>query len=300
VVKLSADQLEIMNIDEAELVQFKKDALDIRENTLRMIFGANSGHPGGSLSCSDILVALYGKMLKHDPKDPEWEDRDYFILSKGHAAPVLYATLAHYGYFSLESLEPLRKFCSLLQGHPKKGTLPGIEVSSGALGIGLSISVGLGMSLKLDKKENHVYTLLGDGECQEGSVWEAAMSASHFHLDNLTAIVDRNGLQSDGSTEKIMSLEPFADKWEKFGWNVLEIDGTDLRQLFNALYTAKLLAGRPTVIIAYVVKGYGTNFMEHLKTSHGTPPNEEQFSRALEFIQQQREHLCADDTEKEA
>jgi transketolase len=297
VVKLTAEQLEILEIDPKEILQYRKSALEIRENILKMIYKANSGHPGGSLSCSDIMVALYGKILKYNPDDPTWEDRDYFILSKGHAAPALYATLAHYGFFSADSLSTLRQFGQPLQGHPKKGNLPGIEISSGALGIGLSVGVGLGLSLKLDKRENYVYILLGDGECEEGSVWEAAMSAAHYHLDDLIAIVDRNGLQSDGSTEKIMGLEPFADKWEKFGWNVIEIDGTNLNQLFNALHTAKVLAGKPTVIIAYVVKGYGTSVMEHLKTSHGTPPTEEEFCQAIAHIEEERRILCEDEGE---
>lgn len=280
--------LETVEVSPSYLRQFARDSLAIRETALKMIYTAKSGHPGGSFSCVDILVALYGRVLKHDPQNPDWSDRDYFILSKGHAAPALYATLAHYGYVPDTELLTLRQLGSPFQGHPVRGRVPGVECSTGELGIGLPVGVGLSLGLKLDQKTNHVYVLLGDGECQEGSVWEAAMAAGHFRLDNLVAIIDRNGLQSDGPTEKVMALEPLAAKWEGFGWHVIEIDGTDVLQILGALEAAKQLLRKPTVIIAYLVKGSGIPFMEHVQHFHGTPPNDEQFHEAMTRIQEER------------
>ncbi|MHA1731227.1 MAG: transketolase [Promethearchaeota archaeon] len=286
-VRLTSEDLEPAETSPGELEFLERTSLRIREATLEMIFRAKSGHPGGSLSTVDIMVALYGKVLNNRPEDPCWDGRDYFILSKGHAAPALYATLAHFKYFDERELVRLRQLGSNLQGHPKKDLVPGVEVSTGALGMGLSIGVGLALSTKLDGGKNHTFVLLGDGECQEGSVWEAAMSAAHFGLDNLTVIIDRNGLQIDGSTEKVMGLEPFAAKWEAFGFNVVEIDGTEFKQVIDALHTSKLLKGRPTVVIAYLVKGQGTNLMEHVKGFHGNPPSKEEYERVLAFLREQ-------------
>lgn len=269
-------------------------ALEIREATLRMIFDAQSGHPGGSLSCVDILAALYGNILKNDPSNPNWEGRDFFILSKGHAAPALYATLAHYGYFDKTILGTLRKFGSSLQGHPERGRVPGIEVSTGALGMGLAIGGGIGLGLKLDNKPNRVHVLLGDGECQEGAIWEAAMAAAHYHLDNIVAIVDRNGLQIDGPTEKVMGLEPLGAKWESFGWHVIEINGNNLDEILRAFLTASHLQGKPTVIIAYLVKGAGISFMEHVQKFHGSVPSEKEYQDALQLLKQAREKLSGE------
>ncbi len=270
-------------------------SLEIREATLRMIFEAQSGHPGGSLSCVDILVALYGNFLKHQPLNPNWDGRDFFILSKGHAAPALYATLAHYGYFEKTLLGTLRKFGSPLQGHPERGRVPGIEVSTGALGMGLAISVGIALGLKLDNKPNRVHVLLGDGECQEGAIWEAAMAAAHYHLDNIVAIVDRNGLQIDGPTEKVMGLEPLGAKWESFGWHVIEINGNNLDEILRAFHTATQLQGKPTVIIAYLVKGAGITFMEHVQKFHGNIPSEQEYQEGLALLKEARQKLGKED-----
>ncbi len=279
-------------VSDAKLLRsLSRAALEIREKTLQMIFEAQSGHPGGSLSCVDVLVALYGKILQNKPSDPNWEGRDFFILSKGHAAPALYSTLAHYGYFDKTLLSGLRKFGSALQGHPERGRVPGIEVSTGALGMGLAISVGIALGMKLDNKPNRVHVLVGDGECQEGANWEAIMAAAHYHLDNIVAIVDRNGLQIDGPTEKIMGLEPLGAKWEGFGWNVIEINGSNLDEILRAFQTAMHLRGKPTVIIAYLVKGAGVPFMEHVQKFHGSVPSEKEYREALALLKQTEERL---------
>jgi transketolase len=246
-----------------------------------MITKSQSGHPGGSLSATDILVCLYRKVMKNNPSDPKDPKRDIFVLSKGHCVPALYAALARYNYFDAKLLEDLRKIGSPLQGHPKKDSVPGIETSTGSLGMGASIGIGMALAARIDKNPRNIYVLLGDGECNEGAIWEAAMSANHFNLDNLSFIVDRNAVQLDGSTEKIMSLEPFASKWESFGWNVIEIDGTSIHELMMAFETSKYLKGKPTVIIAYQIKGEGISFMQHLNKFHGKAPNQEEYSKAL-------------------
>jgi len=258
-------------------------ARKIRKHVINMLYEAGSGHPGGSLSCVDILTTLYFHTMRHNPLEPEWADRDRFILSKGHAAPALYATLAEAGYFPVEELQSLRKIGSMLQGHPDS-EVPGVEVSSGSLGQGLSIANGIALAGKRDKKVYRVYTLLGDGECDEGQVWEAAMFASHYKLDNLTAIVDRNGLQIDGPTEKIMRLESIADKWRAFGWHVIEIDGNEIKEIIAALDDAKSILGRPTVIIAHTFKGKGISFMEWINAFHGRALNKEEMEKALEEL----------------
>jgi transketolase len=292
---LTSANLEHVEVPEEDLVSLARSSLAIRETVLRNIHSAQSGHPGGSLSCIDILVALYDRVLRHDPARPDWPERDFFILSKGHAAPALYATLAHYGYFDPSILPTLRRLGSPLQGHPVRGNVPGVECSMGELGIGLPVGIGIGLGMKLDHKPNHVYVLLGDGECQEGSVWEAAMAASHYRLDNITAIIDRNGLQIDGSTEKVMGLEPLFAKWEAFGWQVIEIDGTDVYQVICALQTAKKLLRKPTAIIAYSVKGAGVQYMEHVQKFHGTPPTDDEYDEALRQLQAARETMEARD-----
>ena len=249
-----------------ELVKLSRE---IRKDALRATTGAGSGHPGGSLSATDILVTLYWGVLRHDPQNPGWPDRDRFILSKGHAAPALYAVLAKRGYFPSEQLHHLREHESMLQGHPDATRTPGVEVSSGSLGNGLSIASGIASALKLDGKGSRVYVLLGDGECDEGLVWEAAMFIAHRKLDNLTAIIDRNGLQIDGPTEKVVGLEPMVDKWRAFNWNVIGVDGHDHSKILAAFNEAKLCTGRPTVIIANTVKGKGVSFMEGVVGFHG-------------------------------
>jgi transketolase len=253
-------------VNDEELLRLSKR---IRADVLRATTKAGSGHPGGSLSATDILVTLYWRVLKHDSKNPAWPDRDWFILSKGHAAPALYTVLAERGYFPKEQLHHLREYGSLLQGHPDATRTPGVEVSSGSLGNGLSISSGIASALKIDGKSNRVYCLLGDGECDEGLVWEAAMFAAHRKLDNLTAIVDRNGLQIDGPTEKVVSLEPLYDKWSAFNWHVIRVNGHDHTQLLAAFEEAKKFKVKPTVILADTIKGKGVSFMEGVVSFHG-------------------------------
>lgn len=272
---------DIRDMDTFKIIEEK--AKIIRKHVVNMIYEASSGHPGGSLSCVDILTTLYFHTMHHNPLDPEWVDRDRFILSKGHAAPTLYAILAEAGYFPIENLSSLRKIGSMLQGHPDS-KVPGVEVSSGSLGQGLSIASGLALAGKLDKKAYRVYTLLGDGECDEGQVWEAAMLAAHYKLDNLAAIVDRNGLQIDGSTEKIMRLEPIAGKWGAFGWHVIEIDGNKIVEITAALDEAKSIRGRPTAIIAHTFKGKGISFMEWINAFHGRALSKEEKEIALKEL----------------
>ena len=256
----------------------------IRRDIVTMIAKAGSGHPGGSLSAVEIVVALYWKVLRHKPADPVWKDRDRFILSKGHAVPVLYAALAEQGYFPLKELDTLRKIDSFLQGHADHCCTPGIEMSSGSLGQGLSFSVGTALAGRLDKASWRVYALLSDGECEEGQTWEAAMSAGMFKLDNLTAIVDKNGIQLSGFTKDIMNSDPLTKKFESFGWNVIEIDGHDLTQVLDALKKAQTVKGQPTVIIARTVKGKGVSFMENNVEFHGKAPNAEQLEKALKEL----------------
>jgi transketolase len=221
--------------------------------------------------------------MRHNPSEPEWIDRDRFILSKGHAAPALYAILAEAGYFPVEELQMLRKMGSMLQGHPDS-KVPGVEVSSGSLGQGLSVASGIALAGKLDRKDFRIYTLLGDGECDEGQVWEAAILASHYKLDKLTAIVDRNGLQIDGPTEKIMCLEPLAGKWRAFGWHVIEIDGNKIAEIIAAVYEAKRISGKPSVIIAHTFKGKGVSFMEWINAFHGKALCKEEAKIALQEL----------------
>ena len=249
-----------------------------------MIHGAKSGHPGGSLSSVEILTALYFDEMNIDPTNPKMEDRDRFVLSKGHAAPVLYATLAHKGYFDKEELSGLRKMGRMLQGHPDMKGTPGVEMSTGSLGQGFSVACGMAMASKLDNAPWRVYALLGDGECQEGIVWEAAMSAAHYKLDNMTAFLDYNGLQIDGNTDDVMSLGSIVDKFKAFGWNVIEIDGHDFDQIFASLDMAKSTIGKPTMIVAKTIKGRGVSFMENQAGWHGNAPNDEHLRIALDEL----------------
>jgi transketolase len=263
-----------------EVARLKETALNTRKLILESLAEAGSGHPGGSLSAVELLVTLFFHVMHYDPKDPKWPDRDRFYLSKGHAAPLLYAILAQAGYFPVEELMTLRKMGSRLQGHPSMG-LPGIEAPAGSEGIGLSLGVGTSLAGKLDKRPSRTYVLMGDGEQQEGQVWEAAMSASKYRLDNLTAIVDRNGIQQDGLTEQIMPIEPLAAKWRAFNWNVIEVDGYDFPQLIDAFDLAAGTRNRPTVIIAHTVKGKGISFMEWSPHYHGTAPPKDKLSDVL-------------------
>jgi transketolase len=268
--------------ERAELIaalQFK--ALTIRRDILTMIHAAQSGHPGGSLSAADIVTALYFHFMRVDPSNPEWPDRDRFILSKGHACPVWYSCLAERGFFPVQELLTLREIDGRLQGHPDMSKTPGVDITTGSLGQGLSAGVGFALGLKLDQRDAHVYVMLGDGELNEGQVWEAAMAAAKFGLDNLVAIVDYNGLQLDGYCREVMPIEPLADKWQAFNWQVLEIDGHDMSEILNAFERAQAAAGCPTVIIAHTVKGKGVSYMEDKCNWHGKAPNDELFSRAM-------------------
>ena len=253
----------------------------IRKDIVSMIGKSKSGHPGGSLSAVEILTALYFDQMNVDPTNPKMEDRDRFVLSKGHAAPALYATLAERGYFDKEELNYLRKTGSMLQGHPDMKKVPGVEMSTGSLGQGFSVACGMAMASKLDNAPWNVYALRGDGELQEGIVWEAAMSAAHYKLDNMIAFLDYNGLQIDGEVESVMSINPIEDKFKTFGWNVITIDGHDFDQIFAALDMAKDTVDKPTMIIAKTIKGKGVSFMENQASWHGSAPNEEQVEQAL-------------------
>ena len=254
---------------------------NIRKDIVTMIHGSKSGHPGGSLSAVEILTALYFDEMNIDPQNPKKEDRDRFVLSKGHAAPVLYATLAERGYFDKKELLSLRKVGAMLQGHPDMKGTPGVEMSTGSLGQGFSVACGMAMASKLDNAPWRVYALLGDGEVQEGLIWEAAMSAAHYKLDNMVAFLDYNGLQIDGEVEKVMNIGPIVDKFKSFGWNVIEIDGHDFDQIFAALDMAKETVGKPTMIVAKTVKGKGVSFMENNAGWHGNAPSDNDLEIAL-------------------
>ena len=264
-------------------VDLDEVARRLRRSIIRMVTEAGSGHPGGSLSAVEILSSLYFRVMRHRPPEPSWPERDRFILSKAHACPVLYAALAAAGYFPEEELSSFRKLDSRLQGHAHVKT-PGVEMSGGSLGQGLSFGVGTALASRLDGRPSRTYVLLGDGECDEGQVWEAAMSASHYALDNLVAIVDRNGIQNDRRTDEVMQLEPLADKWRAFGWDTVEIDGHDFGQVLPALERAGGVTGRPSAIVARTVKGKGVSFMEDNPDFHGKAPSPEQASLALREI----------------
>lgn len=244
---------------------------------------AGSGHPGGSLSAVEIVTTLYFRVMRYRPDDPRWPDRDRFILSKAHACPVLYAALAEAGFIPHEELKSFRRIDSRLQGHAHIKT-PGVEMSGGSLGQGLSFGIGTALAARLDGRPTRTYVLLGDGECDEGQVWEAAMAAAHYKLDNLVAVVDRNGIQNDRWTWQVMELEPLADKWRAFGWHTLEVDGHDFRQLLAAFDEAARTKGKPTAIVARTVKGKGVSFMEDNPDFHGKAPTKEQLAKALEEI----------------
>jgi transketolase len=262
----------------------KQIARKLRHHVITMISEAGSGHPGGSLSAADIITALYFKVMRHDPKNPKWPDRDRFILSKGHAAPVLYAALAECGYFPLDWLSTLRRTGTCLQGHTDSKLTPGVDVSAGSLGQGLSVGIGMAIAAKMDHKEYRTFVLLGDGECDEGQIWEAAMFAPNNKLDNLTVIIDFNTLQLDGFTRDIMNLAPFAEKWRAFNWEVVEIDGHDIGQILEALEKARSLKEKPMAIIAHTVKGKGVSFMENNVDYHGKSPSKSETEIALKEL----------------
>jgi len=270
------------NFSTAEL---RESARRLRRHVITMTATAGSGHPGGSLSAADIVSALYFRILRHDCKNPRWPDRDRFILSKGHAAPILYAALAETGYFPVTELATLRKLDSRLQGHTDARVTPGVEMSSGSLGMGLSFAIGIALAARLDFKAHRTYALLSDGECEEGQTWEAALSAAQFKLDNITAIVDCNGMQLTGWTRDIMNLEPLTEKWRIFGWHTIDIDGHDFDQILSACQEAQDTKGKPSVIVARTIKGKGVSFMENNPVFHGKAPTAEEAERALQELE---------------
>ncbi len=269
------------NIPQLDAKPLGERAKVIRNHIIRMLAKSGSGHPGSSLSTVDLLVTLFYNKLRHNPQMPAWPDRDRFILSKGHACPALYAVLAERGYFDASKLDTLRQFGSMLQGHPCMKTTPGIEISGGSLGQGLSVGLGIALAARLDKKDYRTYVMLGDGEIEEGQIWEAAMAASQFKMDNLCAIIDQNDLQIDGPIRDIMSPHPIPEKWRSFGWHTVEIDGHDYPSIMNAYNEAENTKGRPTVIIAKTVKGKGVSFMENQVDWHGKTPSKEEAEKAF-------------------
>lgn len=266
------------NLDEAQLAV---KARELRTKILQMLCAAGSGHSGGSLSAIDILTVLYNNVMKHDPKNPADQGRDRFVLSKGHVCPALYAVLADCGYFAEEHLGTLRKFGSILQGHPYMHKTPGLDASTGSLGQGLSVACGMALAAKHDGMDIRVYCMMGDGEQQEGQIWEAAMSAGHYKLDNLCGIVDRNRLQIDGLVKDVMNIEPLEDKWVAFNWNVIRCDGHDYKSIMEAFAKAAAFQGKPSVIIADTIKGKGVSFMENKCNWHGAAPNKDQLVEAM-------------------
>lgn len=264
------------------IAELEKKANDIRVSIIKMLEHAGSGHSAGPLGLADIFTALYFDVLNHDPKNPDWKERDLFLLSNGHTVPVQYATMAHAGYFDKDELLTLRRFGTRLQGHPERTKLPGLETTSGPLGCGLSQAIGMALALRMDKADHRwVYVVMGDGELDEGNIWEAAMLAGKYKLSNIVGIIDRNNIQIDGPTEKVMPLEDLRDKWEAFGWHVLEIDGNNIREIIDACALARSIIERPVVIIAHTIPGKGVDFMEYDFHWHGKPPNHEEAKKAL-------------------
>ncbi|MBZ2187162.1 MAG: transketolase [Bryobacter sp.] len=265
----------------ADLAEISKR---VRRHIIEMITAAKSGHPGGSLSATELVVTLFFDTMRHDPANPKWADRDHFILGKGHACPVLYSTMAECGYTPIDQLNTFRRLGSIYQGHPDVRFIPALEASTGSLGQGLSIGLGMALAARLDHRPSRTYVVLGDGEIQEGQVWEAAMFASFHKLDNLACIVDYNKIQLDGFVEDIMPLEPLADKWKSFGWHVIEINGHDIPAVQAAFAEAATVKGKPTVILAHTVKGKGVSFMENNPKWHGTAPSKEECELALKEL----------------
>jgi transketolase len=271
-------------MSDAKLIRELEDkAKQIRRLIVQMLAKAGSGHPGGSLSSTDLLTCLYFSVMRHNPKDPKWPDRDRFHLSKGHCCPVWYAVLAEAGYFPKEHLWNLRKLGAILQGHSDRRA-PGVDVASGSLGQGLSVAMGMALAGRLDKKDYRVYCLMGDGEIQEGNIWEAAMAAAHYKCDNLCGILDYNGSQIDGRTKDIMNLEPIIDKWQAFGWHTIEINGHNIKEILAAFEEAKKIKEKPSIIIAHTIKGKGVSFMENVVDFHGRAPTKEEAEKALKEL----------------
>ena len=273
-----------MSAKKVDVKALQKTAIELRKGILQVVNSAKSGHPGGSLSAVEIFISLYGCKMNHRPEDPNWEDRDRLIISKGHASPAAYVTLSHFGYFPKEELVTFRKLGARLQGHVHR-KVPGVELNTGSLGHGLSVANGMALGARMRKKDFKAYCLMGDGEIQEGSVWEAAMTAAHFKLDNVCAIVDYNKIQENGLISDIMGLEPLAEKWKSFGWEVVSVDGHNLDELIKALDRFGTIKGKPMVIIANTVKGKGISFMENTCKWHGKAPNDEQLKEALSELE---------------
>ncbi|MDH7500957.1 MAG: transketolase [candidate division NC10 bacterium] len=270
-----------MSASDPPIKRLQDQARQIRILVLKMLTRAGSGHTGGSLSAVEVITALYFQKMRIRPQDPTWEGRDRFVLSKGHACPALYAAMALAGYLPPEELMTLRQIDSRLQGHPDMRMLPGIDFSTGSLGQGLSVANGMALAARLDHKDLRVYVLMGDGEIQEGQIWEAAMAAAHYRIDNLCALLDFNKLQIDGQVREVMSIAPVAEKWRSFGWEVMEVDGHDFSQILPALDRAEEIKGRPSLIIAHTIKGKGVSFMENQAKYHGVAPTPEELERAL-------------------
>lgn len=270
---------------QAKIASLEQKAVVIRRRIIEMLGAAGSGHPGGSLSAADLVTALFFHEMQLDPRQPDWPGRDVFVLSKGHAAPVLYAALAERGFFPVEELATLRQLGSRLQGHPDRNKLPGVEVSTGSLGQGLSVANGMALAARLDSRPSRFYVLMGDGELEEGQVWEAAMAANHYRIDNLVVMVDHNGYQIDGAITDILSPEPVVAKWEAFGWHVMSINGHDMAAILDALHRARDVKGQPVAIIAETIKGKGISFMENQVNWHGVAPKPDEVTRALAELQ---------------
>lgn len=267
-------------MNEDQIKELKKYSTILRKHIIEQVYNAQSGHPGGSLSCADIITVLYFNAMMVDPKNPQWEDRDRFVLSKGHCSPALYAALAEKGFFPKEELPKFRRIDSFLEGHPSMRYVPGVDMSTGSLGQGISAAVGMAMAGKIDNKESNIYALIGDGEIQEGQVWEALMAAAHYKLDNLIVFLDHNHLQIDGKISDVMSPEPVEEKFKAFGWKVVAINGHDHLQIIEAINEAKKSKDKPTMIVAETVKGKGVSFMENEAGWHGTAPDKEQAEKA--------------------
>lgn len=272
-------------LDTSTIDSLRRRSFDLRIDNLNAIATAGNGHPGGTLSVMDILQTLFFAEMRHRPTEPHWPERDRLVLSKGHAVPALYAVLAHAGYFSRDMLPSLRKLGSPLQGHPANFLLPGAEASTGSLGQGLSVALGMALGARLDGGKSRVYAIIGDGESEEGQIWEAAMAAPKYELDNLVVILDHNKGQIDGFVKEVMDIEPIADKWRAFRWNVLSIDGHDYAQIGKAFDDARATKGKPTLIVAETVKGKGVSFMEGKIGWHGMAPNKEQLAQAVAELQ---------------
>ena len=273
-----------MAYTEAQIKELEGKAKQIRRLIIQMLAKAGSGHPGGSLSATDLISTLFFAVLRHNPGDPTWPDRDRFHMSKGHCCPLWYAVLAESGYFSRDKLWTLRQFGSILQGHPDRRT-PGVDVASGSLGQGLSVVLGMSLAARIDKRSYRLYVLLGDGEIQEGNIWEAAMACAHYKCDNICAILDYNGFQIDGKIKDIMNLEPIVAKWQAFGWHTIEIDGHNIDQILEAYAEAKVTKDKPSIIIAHTIKGKGVSFMENVLDFHGRAPTKEEAEKALKELE---------------